>query len=146
MRREARGSDLRPDVAHGRVTLGYVGPDGQRRRTLLRFSSALGELASDRARFELALRPGEEVAFDLVVACLRGEESPEPIGFDAAAAATAAALERQKAGSCKNRDEPRTRATPSFHQPTLRPVAVTLDVWHYSPLFPARAVLTLTSQ
>ncbi len=67
MGREARGSDLLPDLAPGRVTLGYVGLDGQRRRTLLRFTPAPGELASDRARFELSLRPQEEVAFDLVV-------------------------------------------------------------------------------
>jgi glycogen debranching enzyme len=101
MKRHARGRDLRPEQVHSRVTLGYVGLDGRHRRTLLRFNSAPAELGPDRARFELALGPGEEVAIDLVVACLSGEESPEPIGFDAAAVATAAALERQKAGSCR---------------------------------------------
>ena len=101
MRREARGSDLPPDIAPGRVTLGYVGLDGQRRRTLLRFTPAPAELAADRARFELSLRPQQEVAFDLVVACSRGDEGPEPPGFDDAAAAAAAALERLKAGSCR---------------------------------------------
>jgi glycogen debranching enzyme len=99
MRREARGRDLPPDLAPGRVTLGYLGLDGQHRRTLLRFTPAPVELASDRARFALSLRPREEVAFDLVVACRRGEEGPEPPGFDDAQAAAAAALERLKAGS-----------------------------------------------
>ena len=46
MRREARGSDLLPDIAPGRVTLEYVGLDGQRRRTLLRFTPARPDRAA----------------------------------------------------------------------------------------------------
>jgi glycogen debranching enzyme len=101
MKRKARGSDLRPDLAPGRVTLGYVGLDGQRRQTLLRFSPAPAELVSDRARFGLSLRPHEEVTFDLAVACWRGEAGPEPPTFDDAAVAAAAALQRSKARSCR---------------------------------------------
>ena len=101
MRREARGCDLRPELSAGRVTLGYVGLDGQRRRTMLRFTPAPGELASDLARFELSLNPQEEVAYDLAVACWKGEEDAEPPGFDDAHAAATAALERFKSGSCR---------------------------------------------
>src|SRR5262249_3173430 len=82
VRSELRGGDLPPGVAPGRMTLGYIGLDGRHRRTLLRFTPAPGELASDRARFELSLRPREEVMIDLAVACWRGEEGPEPPGFD----------------------------------------------------------------
>jgi glycogen debranching enzyme len=101
MSRAARGSDLRPELVLGRVALGYLGLDGRCRRSLLRFSPAPGELAPDRARIALALRPGEEAAFDLAVACLYGGESREPMGFDEAAASSAAALERHKAGKCR---------------------------------------------
>ncbi len=101
MRREARGSDLLPEIAPGRVTLGYKGLDGQRRRTMLRFTPAPVELAADRARFELCLRPRVEVTIDLVVGCSRGKEGAEPPGFDDAAAAATAALTRLKAGSCR---------------------------------------------
>jgi glycogen debranching enzyme len=101
MRREARGCDLLADLGPGRVTLGYVGLDAQRRRTLLRFTPAPRELASDRALFKLSLCPQEDVAFDLVVACWRGEEGPEPPAFDDAAGEAAAALERLKAASCR---------------------------------------------
>ncbi len=101
MRREARGCDLRPELSAGRVTLGYVGLDGHRRRTMLRFTPAPGELASDLARFELSLNPQEDVAYDLAVACWKGEESVEPPGFDDAQAAATAALERFKSGSCR---------------------------------------------
>ena len=103
MKRVARGSDLIPDIAPGRVTLGYVGLDGERRRALLRFTPSPADLAADRARFELRLRPRQEVAIDLVVACLPGnEQARELSGFDdAAAAAATAALARLKAGSCR---------------------------------------------
>ncbi len=100
MKREARGTDLPPQISPGRVTLGYVGLDGERRRTLLRFTPAPAELAADRALFELSLRPLEEVNVEFVVACARGEHGTEPPGFDDVVAA-AAVLERLRAGSCR---------------------------------------------
>jgi glycogen debranching enzyme len=101
MKRKARGADLLPDVAQDRVTLGYVGLDGQSRRLLLRFTPAPGELAADKARFHLSLRPQQEVILDLAAACSRGEKVATPPGFDDAATAAAAALERYQAGSCR---------------------------------------------
>ncbi len=83
------------------MTLGYVGLDGQRRRTLLRFTPAPAELAADRARFELSFALRRRSTFDLAIACSRGDESLEPPGFDDAAAAAADGLERLKAGSCR---------------------------------------------
>src|SRR5262249_14666549 len=69
MTRTAGGVALPAEVAPDRVTLGYVGRDGLRRRTLLGFTPAPDELTADRARFALALAPQEEVAIDLAVAC-----------------------------------------------------------------------------
>ena len=51
-------------------------PRRQRAPDAAPLHAAPGELASDRARFELSLRPQEEVAFDLAVACLRGGGRP----------------------------------------------------------------------
>jgi glycogen debranching enzyme len=101
MTRKTRGRDALPVVAPGRVRLGYIGLDGERRRVLLRVTPAPEELAPDRARFELSLRPREEVAIDLAVACLRSGEGAQPAGFGAAAAAALAALERPRADSCR---------------------------------------------
>jgi glycogen debranching enzyme len=101
MRREARGSDLAPGQAPGRVTLEYVGLDGVGRRAMVRFTPAPAGLASDRARFDLGLHPHEEITLDLAVACWRGQDAPEPPGFDEAQAAADASLERLKVGSCR---------------------------------------------
>jgi glycogen debranching enzyme len=101
MKRQARGRDLPPEVEAGRVVLGYVGLDGVRRRTLLRFTPAPATLAGDRARFVLSVGPREGVAIDLAVACWRAEAAPEPPGFGAAQDAAEAALERLKTDSCR---------------------------------------------
>jgi glycogen debranching enzyme len=101
MRREARGCDLVPELAPGRVILGYLGLDEQRRRTLLRFTPAPHELTAALARFELTLRPQQEITVDIAVACSRADECCEPPGFEEAAGAAGATLERQRAGSCR---------------------------------------------
>ncbi|AGA27177.1 amylo-alpha-1,6-glucosidase [Singulisphaera acidiphila] len=104
MKRTARGHDLSPEIApeSGRVVLGYVGLDEQKRRTVLRFSPAPAELVADRARFRLSIPPHEEVKVDLAVACQRGDvERAAPPGYEAAQEAAGAVLERFKAESCR---------------------------------------------
>jgi glycogen debranching enzyme len=101
MRRSRRGHDLLPAVGPGRVILGYVGLDGERRRTLLRFAPAPARLTADEAEIDLTLRPGEEAAVELAVACWRGDATPEPPGFEDARTAAGAALGRYKAGACR---------------------------------------------
>ena len=69
MKRPARGRDLPVELAPGRAVLGYVGLDGDRRRSLIRFTPAPVVLAVDRARFDLSIPgPHEEMVFDLAVA------------------------------------------------------------------------------
>jgi glycogen debranching enzyme len=101
MKRPARGRDLPPEVGPGRAVLGYVGLDGERRRTLLRFTPTPARLAAGEARIDLALRPAEEVAVELAVACWRGEADAEPPGFEDARAAAGTALGESKAGACR---------------------------------------------
>ncbi len=103
MKRKARGRDLAATVFPSRVVLGYVGLDGRRRETLLRFATLPVKLTSDRARFELSVRPHQEVVLELTVACRIGESWLEPPAFEAAQTAAAAALERYKTGSCRVR-------------------------------------------
>jgi glycogen debranching enzyme len=101
MGRRARGADEPPDVAPGRVTLGYNGLDGRRRRALLRFAPDPAELTPEHARFDLSLGPREDAAIDLAVACLRDDEVAETPGYDGAGAASATDLGRLRAGSCR---------------------------------------------
>jgi glycogen debranching enzyme len=101
MKRPLRGRDLAPEVAPGRVVLGYVGLDGERRRTLLRFTPAPGKLTANEARIDLTLQPGEETAIELAVACWRGEQDPEPPAFEDARLAAGTALVKYKTGACR---------------------------------------------
>ena len=101
MKRAARGRDLPVELAPGRAVLGYVGLDGESRRSLIRFTPAPGVLTVDRARFDLSIDSNEEVAFDLAVACWRGERKLEPPTFDQAQAAAGSALVRYKSRSCR---------------------------------------------
>ncbi len=102
MKRAARGRDLPPEIGPDRVVLGYVGLDGERRRTLLRFTPVPDRLTADEARIALALRPGEEASVELAVACWRGDLAPEPsAAFGGARSAAGAALEKYKTGACR---------------------------------------------
>lgn len=109
MTREARGNDLPPMISRDRVELGYVGLDGERRQTFLRFEPAPRALTADQARFAVTVDAHGEATFDLAVACRRGgkEEGPavgcEPPRFESAQAAAESALERLKSGSCRVR-------------------------------------------
>ncbi|HJZ55348.1 MAG TPA: amylo-alpha-1,6-glucosidase [Gemmataceae bacterium] len=100
MKRAARGRDLPPEIGRGRLVLEYIGLDGERRRTLMRFTPVPDRLTADTARIEFPLRPGEEAGVELAVACWRGDTAPEPPGYEDARAAAGAALEKYKAGAC----------------------------------------------
>ncbi|WP_406696828.1 amylo-alpha-1,6-glucosidase [Singulisphaera sp. Ch08] len=103
MKRKARGRDLPPDLETARVVLGYLGLDGEERRSSLRFSPPPQDLTVDRARFELTVSPHGEVAYDLAVACWRGDSTVDPPTFEAAQTAAEASLERLRTGSCRIR-------------------------------------------
>ncbi len=101
MKRAARGQDLRAELAPGRVVLGYLGLDGESRRSLLRFTPIPRVLTDERAVFDFALRPHEEATIDLAIACRRGDSTIEPPSFDLAQEAAQRALERSKSRSCR---------------------------------------------
>jgi glycogen debranching enzyme len=101
MKRSGRGHDLAPELTAGRVVLGYMGLDGQMRRSLLRFAPEPRVLSAEGARFDLTLGPHEEVAIDLAIACWRGEKGFEPPTFELAEATAQRALERYKSRSCR---------------------------------------------
>ncbi len=103
MTRAARGRDGTPEVSADRVVLAYVGLDGQPRRTLLRFDPPPDRLTADRARFDWSVRPHEEFAVDLAVACWRGVGAEEPPGFAAAWADLEGASEQFKERTCRVR-------------------------------------------
>jgi glycogen debranching enzyme len=98
--RARRGEDLEPEIGHGRLTLGYRGLDGIVRRTHFQFEPAPEYLTSGAARFELYLRPQEEVAFEMTVSCERQPSRTQVRGFEAARHEAEADLRRSAAWSC----------------------------------------------
>ncbi len=69
MSREARGNILPPEHGADTVTLAYVGLDGQRRSTRLRFDPAPTWLNGHRAVFDLDLAPNDRAFIFVEIAC-----------------------------------------------------------------------------
>lgn len=72
-KRAKRGKIHRPRLWRDRVTLAYVGLDGVRRETSLRFEPAPARLDASRAIFDVDLAPGEGAAIYIEIRC-DGEE------------------------------------------------------------------------
>lgn len=68
-RRERRGETQVPQVAHNRVTLAYLGLDGRRRTTTVRFDPAPQELGAGHALFVLDLEPHHNHTILIEIAC-----------------------------------------------------------------------------
>lgn len=104
VKRKARGCDLEPEVEGSRVTLRYRGLDEVVRRSILLFTPKPAALNASFARFEVALLPRQTALFYLSVACERDPNSggaPRVLVFDQARAEATAALELEKAQSCR---------------------------------------------
>jgi glycogen debranching enzyme len=99
-RRQARGDDLRPEVAAGRVLLGYRGLDDVVRRTLLQFVPEPSLVTASTARLDLLLQPQQEATFDLTVGCERQPTTARLLAFDDARVEAESDLERSNAWSC----------------------------------------------
>jgi glycogen debranching enzyme len=67
--RARRGKMQPPQVDADRLTLAYVGLDGRRRATTLRFDPAPGELSAGRAVFAFHLEPRETRSVVIEIAC-----------------------------------------------------------------------------
>jgi glycogen debranching enzyme len=99
-RRQARGEDLRPEVADGRVVLGYQGLDGVVRHTLLQFAPRPSLVTASTARLDLSLQPQQEATFDVTVCCERQPATARLLAFDDARVEAESDLERYNAWSC----------------------------------------------
>jgi glycogen debranching enzyme len=71
--RARRGVQQEARTTEQEVLLGYKGLDGVLRQTRIRFDQPVSGLAAQRARFELALDPGETWMLEAVIACASGE-------------------------------------------------------------------------
>ncbi|MGO8747787.1 MAG: glycogen debranching N-terminal domain-containing protein [Thermoguttaceae bacterium] len=100
MKRKSHGRRLAPEAADDRVALGYRGLDNVVRRTLIQFEPRPACLTASTARFDLSLRPQQEAAFFLSIACERSPAVAMPIRFDEARSEAQADLERYSAWSC----------------------------------------------
>jgi glycogen debranching enzyme len=101
MTRAARGQDLSPVVSGSEVTLSYRGLDGVVRRTRMRFSPLPSLLAAGNARFDLTLKPKEQVGLEWIVGCDREPTSSRLVSFSTARMEALADVERYKSWSCR---------------------------------------------
>jgi len=76
LERLRRGSLHEPRVEDGQIVLAYVGRDGVRRTTRIRFSPQPAEVEPDRAHYLLPLDPGRASQIEISIACETGEAAP----------------------------------------------------------------------
>jgi glycogen debranching enzyme len=100
-KRERVGESLPPTVGHDSVVLGYLGRDGQLRRTVLQFSPVPARLTQDGVKFLVSLQPKEEVTLNLAVGCDGEGAEPPMLSFDRASQETATAFEEQDHLFCR---------------------------------------------
>ncbi len=99
--REARGRDLKPQVAEDRVILSYRGLDGVERRTTLQFTPAPANLTQDTARWDWALEPGASLSISVAISCERQSERVSPLPIPVARDLAAAEHGRSQAWVCR---------------------------------------------
>ncbi len=102
MKRQVRGELLPVRVTRDGVILGYRGLDHVARHTEVRFTPQPVEVASDTARFELALKPHGETTLSLSATCraMRDPAVLEVLPFHEAQRQSQAEAERYNAWSC----------------------------------------------
>jgi glycogen debranching enzyme len=100
LKRRARGEDLPPEVTEDCVVLGYRGLDGVVRRTRLHCTPRPSLLTAAAARLDVALRPQQEAAFAVTVACELQPAAARLLPFEGARAEAEADLQRANAWSC----------------------------------------------
>jgi glycogen debranching enzyme len=98
--RGRRGRRLDTSVQEGTVTLGYQGLDNVTRRTRISLTPRPRELSDERAAYELALGPQEELVIEMTVACECGERRPEALPFKQARADAARDVEETRREEC----------------------------------------------
>jgi glycogen debranching enzyme len=98
--RDARGTDLAPELGEFRVTLGYQGLDGLTRRTVIQVGKRPSRLDASTAVLRLTLGSREETEFFLTVACESGSERTQVLGQDEARLETQRNVEKYRAWSC----------------------------------------------
>ncbi len=99
-RRNRRGERLAPAVESDAALLGYLGLDGQTRRTRVSLQPAPETLSATEARFEIRLAPQEEHSYLLVVAC-ESESRRPTVSFSSALTQTASTLANRRAEHCE---------------------------------------------
>jgi len=100
MKRKARGQALPSEVSGDTVVLGYRGLDGVVRRTRLKFDPPPTRLTSSAAQMNLELRPQQELAFAVSIACERDAAVRPAPRFEEARLQAQSDLERFSAWSC----------------------------------------------
>jgi glycogen debranching enzyme len=101
MARQKRGDLDKPSVGDDRITLAYMGLDGERRITSIDFSPRPGHLDDNHATYAVSLGPRESATFVVTIACRRAmREHTQPLPLDKARAEVLSGIEFDKTAAC----------------------------------------------
>lgn len=98
--RQSSGTDLAAEVGQSRVTLAYLGLDGEMRSTLLEFFPMPTLLNAMGADFQIELAPREEISINVTVACLHSADETVVVTYDEALRDSLHELEQIKSRVC----------------------------------------------
>jgi glycogen debranching enzyme len=101
VRRRRRGKRLRSTVKPDGVQLLYKGRDGVVRRTSLEWHPCPQALSESEARYDLSLKPKEEVSLTLTVRCEQGEQKATPARYHQALEQAKHDLTRRMGEDCE---------------------------------------------
>lgn len=100
-KRQGRGRLLEPVCHEDSVVLAYVGLDGVRRETRLRFSPKPTALQPGRAAFQLDIAPRDTETLEIVVQCCQDRREPTIVTSSEALRLTARQAEEAREQECR---------------------------------------------
>jgi glycogen debranching enzyme len=104
MRRNARGSRMKPQISGAEIMLGYEGLDREIRRTQIAFTPSPSRLSGTLAEFDLNLAAGESATKYIRVTCSRSmRASSVRESYSEAHAGLGVSIESTRASSCSIR-------------------------------------------
>jgi glycogen debranching enzyme len=99
--RKKHGDVSQPVVEDHKITLGYMGLDGEQRVTSIEFTPRPDQIDSGQAKYTVPLEPHKNVTFLVTIACRRAlRNHTEPLRLEEARAAVLSGIDADKATAC----------------------------------------------
>jgi glycogen debranching enzyme len=101
MARQKRGNVGEPVVEDSKITLSYMGLDGEQRATSIEFSPKPNEIDGKYAKYTFSLEPRDSVTLLVTIACSRDLRNHiQPLPLERARAAVLSGIDSDKATAC----------------------------------------------